>query len=250
MALQHVGGQSSCKGTRVRVAASKRSALASTLMSSFRRAVGLLSDVQLRQPLTCLGESSSTYRHIFTFLPSCAQQHAQRLKAMMLLQTALGEELLRCGMYCKHNLDSWPECVKAGLTAVSVCHFICGYEPLQAQSCKAYAALQHVFCPAGHTRFATTSIPNKSETHPHQWTPSQQGTHWKPVALKNVIQPLTGPALNEQQDYKDCYDDSARAALPGGGKKHNARIHAAGHFKIEPVVAFQGVFLVSCPVKQ
>ena len=32
---------------------------------------------------------------------------------------------------------------------------------------------------AGHTRLATTSNPTKTETHPHQWTPSSIVMHWR-----------------------------------------------------------------------
>eukprot|EP00897_Mesotaenium_endlicherianum_P003174 jgi/Mesen1/2885/ME000175S02039 len=33
---------------------------------------------------------------------------------------------------------------------------------------------------AGHTRFATSSIPSDTETHPHQWTPEHQSLFWGP----------------------------------------------------------------------
>lgn len=36
-----------------------------------------------------------------------------------------------------------------------------------------------LYLPAGHTRFATSSIPLPSESHPHQWSPTAPAVVWR-----------------------------------------------------------------------
>ena len=87
-----------------------------------------------------------------------------------------------------------------------------------------------VECHAGHCRFATSSLPTKSESHPHQWTPSRSVTVWRPIraaaAAKSTLLRASPP---------EYADDSAY--------NQHASTRPHQRWQLQPVTASHGIFV-------
>ena len=101
---------------------------------------------------------------------------------------------------------------------------------------------------AGHTRFATTSIPTESETHPHQWTPSRRGLHWRlqrqaSGAGQAAPPPAPSASWRIQRGYTKQQDLYSSDGLAYAESEPEAACPQQ-HLRMVAVQAAQGLFLV------
>ena len=96
-----------------------------------------------------------------------------------------------------------------------------------------------VSCPAGHCRFATSSIPTPAESHPHQWTPSVKSTVWLPCNMQHLPGPLV-PASRpgDSRNLRACKDSGGEV-----GGKPAPEAEERQRWQLQPVSRPHGIFV-------